>query len=126
MQRDKQESQARFNRRALLMGVAGAAAFAGLGARLYSLQILEQDRYRTLSEDNQFNYRLQPPARGRLLDRFDQPIAENRDSYRLMIVPEQAGDPRAALERLSRFLPMSEARIDRLVGEIRARRASSR
>lgn len=47
MQRDKQESQARFNRRALLMGVAGAAAFAGLGARLYSLQILEQDRYRT-------------------------------------------------------------------------------
>lgn len=119
MQRDKQESQARFNRRALLMGVAGAAAFAGLGARLYSLQILEQDRYRTLSEDNQFNYRLQPPARGRLLDRFDQPIAENRDSYRLMIVPEQAGDPRAALERLSRFLPMSEARIDRLVGEIR-------
>ncbi|MFP4518150.1 MAG: penicillin-binding protein 2 [Oceanicaulis sp.] len=118
MQRDKQESQARFNRRALLMGVAGAAVFGGLGARLYSLQILEQERYRTLSDDNQFNYRLQPPTRGRLLDRFDQPIAENRDSYRLMIVPEQAGDPRAALERLSRFMPMSEAHIDRLVREI--------
>ena len=119
MQREKQESQARFNRRALLLGAAGAAVFAGLGARLYALQILEQDRYRTLSDDNQFNYRLQPPTRGRLLDRFDQPIAENRDSYRLMIVPEQAGDPRAALERLSRFMPMSEERIDRLVREIR-------
>ena len=118
MRRDKQESQAQFNRRALLMGAAGAAVFAGLGARLYALQILEQERYRTLSEDNQFNYRLQPPTRGRLLDRFDQPLAENRDSYRLMIVPEQAGDPRAALERLSRFMPMSEARIDRLVREI--------
>jgi penicillin-binding protein 2 len=118
MQREKQESQARFNRRALLMGVAGAAVFAGLGARLYSLQILEQERYRTLSDDNQFNYRLQPPARGRLLDRFDQPVAENRDSYRLMIVPEQAGDPRAALERLSRFMPLSEDRIERLVREI--------
>ncbi len=118
MQRDKQESQARFNRRALLMGVAGAAVFAGLGARLYSLQILEQERYRTLSDDNQFNYRLQPPVRGRLLDRFDQPLAENRDSYRLMIVPEQAGDPRAALERLSRFMPLSEERIERLVREI--------
>jgi penicillin-binding protein 2 len=118
MQRDKQESQARFNRRALLMGVAGAAVFAGLGARLYSLQILEQERYRTLSDDNQFNYRLQPPARGRLLDRFDQALAENRDSYRLMIVPEQAGDPRAALERLSHFMPLSEERIERLVREI--------
>jgi len=119
MQRDKQESQARFNRRALLMGVAGVAVFAGLGARLYSLQILEQERYRTLSDDNQFNYRLQPPARGRLLDRFDQALAENRDSYRLMIVPEQAGDPRAALDRLARFMPLSEERIERLVREIR-------
>jgi len=118
MQRDKQESQARFTRRALLMGVAGAAVFGGLGARLYSLQILEQDRYRTLSDDNQFNYRLQPPVRGRLLDRFDQPVAENRDSYRLMIVPEQAGDPRAALERLSHFMPLPEARIERLLRDI--------
>ncbi|XBQ15371.1 MAG: penicillin-binding protein 2 [Oceanicaulis sp.] len=119
MRRDKQEAQAQFNRRALLMGAAGLGVFAGLGARLYSLQILEQERYRTLSDDNQFNFRLQPPVRGRLLDRFDQPIAENRDSYRLMIIPEQAGDPRAALERLSRFMPLSEERIDRLVREIR-------
>jgi penicillin-binding protein 2 len=118
MRRDKQEAQARFNRRALLMGGAGAAVFAGLGARLYSLQILEQESYRLQADDNQFNYRLQPPVRGRLLDRFGEPIAENRESYRLLIVPEQAGDPRAALERLAAYMPLSEDRIERLLRQI--------
>lgn len=119
MRRDKQEAQAKFNRRALFLGGGGALVFAGLGARLYALQILEQDRYRTLSDDNQFNFRLQPPVRGRLLDRFDQPIAENRESYRLMIVRDQAGDPEAALRRLARYMPLSDARIERLVRDIR-------
>ena len=118
MRRDKQEAHARFNRRALLMGVAGTAAFAALGSRLYSLQILEQEKYRLEADDNQFNYRLQPPARGRLLDRFGDPIAENRESYRLLIVPEQAGDPRAALERLAAYMPLSPARIERLLRQI--------
>ncbi len=119
MRRDKQEAQARFNRRALLMGGLGATVFAGLGARLYSLQILEQETYRLQADDNQFNYRLQPPVRGRLLDRSGDPIAENRDSYRLLIVPEQAGDPRAALERLAGYMPLDEDRIARLLTQIR-------
>ncbi|MCP2670691.1 penicillin-binding protein 2 [Maricaulaceae bacterium EIL42A08] len=119
MRRDKQESQAQFNRRAILLAGVGGAAFAALGARLYSLQILEQERYRLAAADNQFNFRLQPPTRGRLLDRFGEGIAVNRDSYRLLIVPEQAGDPRAALERLSAYMPLSEARIERLLRQIR-------
>ncbi len=119
MRRDKQESQAQFNRRAVLLAGAGGAAFTVLGARLYSLQILEQERFRLAAADNQFNFRLQPPTRGRLLDRFGEGIAVNRDSYRLLIVPEQAGDPRAALERLSAFMPLSEARIERLLRQIR-------
>jgi penicillin-binding protein 2 len=118
MRRDKQESQAQFNRRAILLAGAGGAAFTVLGARLYSLQILEQERFRLAAADNQFNFRLQPPTRGRLLDRFGNPVAENRDSYRLLIVPEQAGDPRAALERLSAYMPLSEARIERLLRQI--------
>ena len=63
MRRDKQEAQAQFNRRSLLLSGFGAGAFAALGARMYGLQVLEQDAYRLLSEQNQFNFRLQPPAR---------------------------------------------------------------
>ncbi|PWE17058.1 penicillin-binding protein 2 [Marinicauda salina] len=118
MRRDKQESQAQFNRRAFLAGGLGAAGFAGLAGRLYTLQILNEDRYRLLSENNQFNFRLQPPRRGRILDRFGEPLAENRDSYRIFLIPEQAGDPSAALTKLSRFVPLSDGRIERVLRDV--------
>jgi len=49
MRRDKQEAQAQFNRRSLLLSGLGAGAFAALGARMYGLQVLAPDAYRLLS-----------------------------------------------------------------------------
>ncbi|WP_417482224.1 penicillin-binding protein 2 [Maricaulis sp.] len=105
----------KFTRRALLMAGGGALAFTGLSARLYSLQVLEGERYRLLSEDNQFNFRLVPPSRGRILDRFGALLADNRDSFRVLIVPEQAGDIAAALDRLARFMPLSDHERERVL-----------
>ncbi|WP_417469935.1 penicillin-binding protein 2 [Maricaulis sp.] len=115
MRADRQEQDSKFTRRALLMAGGGALAFTGLSARLYSLQVLEGERYRLLSEDNQFNFRLVPPSRGRILDRFGALLADNRDSFRVLIVPEQAGDVAAALDRLARFMPLSDHERDRVL-----------
>ena len=115
MRADRQEQDTKFTRRALLMTGGGALAFTGLSARLYSLQVLEGERYRLLSEDNQFNFRLVPPSRGRILDRFGALLADNRDSFRVLIVPEQAGDIAAALDRLACFLPLSDYERQRVL-----------
>tara|TARA_R110000868_G_scaffold11516_2_gene56283 strand:- start:20360 stop:22234 length:1875 start_codon:yes stop_codon:yes gene_type:complete len=115
MRADRQEQDQKFTRRALLMAGGGALAFTGLSARLYSLQVLESERYRLLSEDNQFNFRLLPPSRGRILDRFGEELADNRDSYRVLIVPEQAGDVASALDRLSRYMPLSAYERERVI-----------
>ena len=119
MRADRQEQELRFTRRALMMGGGGALAFLGLGARLYSLQVLETERYQLLSDDNQFNYHMLPPSRGRVLDRFGLPIAENRDSYRVLLVPERAGDVEAALADLSHYLPLSPYEHDRVMRAVR-------
>ena len=118
MRRDKQEAQAQFNRRVFMLGGLGATAFAGLGLRMYSLQVLQQDRYRLLSDDNQFNFRLQPPSRGAIYDRHGVPIAENRDSYRIFIIPEQSDNPALVLDRLSNFMPLSQRRQARILRDI--------
>ena len=36
--------------------------------------------------------RLVAPPRGRILDRFGTPLADNRQDYHLVIVAEQAGE----------------------------------
>ena len=51
--------------------VGGQLAFFGLLAgRMYQLQVLEANRYKTLAEENRINIRLLSPQRGRILDRF--------------------------------------------------------
>ena len=102
MRNDRQEQEMKFTRRSLLLSAGGVVVFGALAARLYTLQILQAERYRLMSDDNQFNFLLVPPSRGRILDRFGEPLAENRDSYRVLIVPEQAGDLDATVEQFGR------------------------
>lgn len=118
MRADRQEQDLKFTRRALLMSAGGALAFAGLGARLYSLQVLQTEQYRLESEDNQFNFNLVPPSRGRILDRFGVAVAENRDSYRVLLVPEQTPDINATLDQLTQILPISDGRRRRILRDV--------
>ncbi|KPP82609.1 MAG: penicillin-binding protein 2 MrdA [Oceanicaulis sp. HLUCCA04] len=118
MRRDKQEAQAQFNRRTVMTGAVGVGVFAGIGAQLYNLQILREDEYQVLSDNNQFSFRIQLPTRGRILDRFGETVAENRDSYRIYLVREQAGDPALTLDRLSQFMEISDARRERILRDL--------
>jgi len=104
------DTGAQFTRRALVFGGLGALSFGGLAARLYQLQILESGKYRGLSEENQFNYRLLVPSRGRILDRHGRIFAGNVENYRLLLMPEQVKDLDALLSRLRKMFDLSPAR----------------
>ncbi|MDP1603017.1 MAG: hypothetical protein Q8M03_07100, partial [Legionella sp.] len=79
-----------FNRRAMILGGAQGVLTAALIGRMYYLQVIEADRYRMLAEDNRINIQLVPPPRGRILDRFGQALAINKQQFQVLIVPEQA------------------------------------
>src|SRR5215475_7674028 len=89
-----------FSRRAAILGGCQVTLLGALAWRMYELQILESDRYSVLADENRINLRLLPPRRGRILDRFGVPLADNRQDYRAVIVREQAKDVAAVLERL--------------------------
>lgn len=112
------DSESTFTRRALLLSGAGGAVFAGLGARLFTLQVQQSERYQTLSEDNQFNYRLLPPPRGRITDRFGDLIADNRDAYNVLMVPDQTGGVEKTLERLRGLIGLSDEEIERVLRDV--------
>lgn len=94
-------------RRAAFLGVGGTAVFGALASRLYYLQVVRAEDYTALSEDNRFNFNILVPSRGRILDRNGEPLAINKQDYRLIIVPEQVKDMTLTLESVSEVVPLS-------------------
>ncbi len=108
-----------FTRRAALL--AGGQALLGslLAGRLYQLQIVEKDRYTVLADENRINLRLLAPQRGRIFDRFGVTLADNRHNYRVVVVPEQAGDLEATLTALASLIEISDADRRRVLRDAR-------
>jgi penicillin-binding protein 2 len=110
---------ASFTRRTLMMGVGMTGVFGVLAGRLYQLQILDGEEYKTAAEDNRINQRLIAPPRGRILDRFGVELANNKRNYRVMIVSEQATDGvAAALGALSKVILLPPHQIERVLHDI--------
>jgi len=112
------ERQGVFNRRAFLMGGLAGGTILALGGRLAQLQVLEFDRYRLMSTENQFNFRLIPPPRGRILDRFGVELASNRPNFRVLLVRDEINDIDATLDALAQLIPITPERRRQLLREI--------
>ncbi len=123
MKKTEQSRERVFTRRAAILGLAQGGLVGVLAGRLYYLQIMQADRYATLAEENRINIRLLPPARGRILDRFGTALALNRQTYKVILIPEQTTDPAATFAALSQLISVGENDRRRIVREIGRRRA---
>jgi len=114
------ERQGVFQRRAFLMGAGFGVGLLALGGRLAHLQILEAERYKMLSEHNQFQFLQTPPPRGLIFDRHGVVLASNRPDFRLLLAKDEDIDIDATLANLNVLVPMDEARLRRLRADIDA------
>lgn len=120
MPRDTQRDR-RLTRRAALLAGGQAVLSVALAARMYQLQVLDTDRYKLLSDENRINLRLLAPPRGRIVDRFGVPLADNKHNFRLVVVPEQTGDLSATLDAVASLIPLDAGERRRLLHEARQR-----
>ena len=102
-------------RRTFLLGSAMLLATSFLSGRLYQLQVAQNNRYKRLSDRNQFDRRLVPPRRGRLVDRQERLLAGNAESYLLHITPLYAGDVDKSLAQLASLIELN----DEVIGRVR-------
>jgi len=117
------ERQKLFNRRMALLAGGKLAFLSALVGRMYYLQVLESERYRTLADENRINLRLLPPPRGRIVDRYGEPLAVNERNFRVLVTPEQAGDLEATLDTIGKIVPIGEDARRRILREARRRRS---
>ncbi|WP_299143330.1 penicillin-binding protein 2 [uncultured Tateyamaria sp.] len=116
---DTEANHRLITRRAAILGGVQLAFVAGLGARMQFLQVDQADQFRLLAEENRINIRLIPPSRGEVFDRNGVPLARNVPSYRIVIVPEDAGDVEDVVNRLNQIVPLDPDEVERAVAEMK-------
>lgn len=117
------DQQKLFNRRTALLGGGKLLLLSALAGRMYYLQVLEADRYRTLADENRINLRLLPPPRGRIVDRFGVPLADNQQNYRVVLISEQTPALESTLDALGAIIDIGENERRRVVRETQRKRS---
>ncbi len=107
-----------FTRRMAMLAGGKFMLMSALAGRLYYLQVVESDKYKTLSDENRINFRLLPPPRGSITDRNGLVIADNMQNYRVLMVSESTPSVERTLDVLSGIIPISDHDRTRVLREI--------
>lgn len=96
--------------RLILASVCILFAFALLFLRLFYLQIIRGAEYRILSEKNAVRLKSVKSSRGLIYDRKGQLLVDNRPSFNLKIIIEDAGSVKDTLGKVSELIgvPVAE------------------
>ncbi|HEX5237325.1 MAG TPA: penicillin-binding protein 2 [Sphingomicrobium sp.] len=111
-----------FSRRMLLLGGAQAAVGGLLIGRLGWLAIAQNEKYQLLSESNRVQLIPVPPRRGWIIDRYGKPIAINKASFRVDLIPQQMDKGRDIIPEVASLLQLEPDDVDRIRRELAASR----
>jgi len=103
-----------FSRRMLVLGGAQAAVGGLLIGRLGWLAIAENEKYQLLSESNRVQLIPVPPRRGWIIDRYGKPIAINKASFRVDLIPQQMDKARDIVPQVAQLLDLDSDDVDRI------------
>jgi penicillin-binding protein 2 len=106
-------SRRSFSLAAIQVGIGGL-----LAARMGWLSIAQNEKYSLLSESNRVNLTLLPPRRGWIVDRNGLPLALNRTSLRVDVIPDRLTDKPRVLAELQRLLAIPPDEMDRINEEL--------
>lgn len=123
--RDNAQSQTVITRRGLIIGGAQALFMGWLALRMRYMQVDQADEFRLLADENRISIRLLPPSRGRIFDRNGKVVAENVPSYRITIVPEEAGDVDDVIARLARLVELDPEELERAQRDLKEARGDT-
>jgi len=97
-------------------------AFGLIIARAVYLQVINHEKYITLSENNRLKILPVAPARGLIYDKNGVLLAENRISYSLEVVPEQVGHLETSLSQLREVITIDDDDIARFKRAMKQKR----
>ena len=91
--------------------VFAAVAFFVIVIFLWYLQVIKGSNFRQMSTNNCIRIREDPAARGMILDRKGRPLAHNRPSFEVYLVPEDLKENPEVLVKVGQMLNMNPEEI---------------
>ena len=107
-----------FTRRSFVLGAAQWGMGGLLAARMAWLSVAQNEKYALLAESNRVSLTLMPPRRGWIVDRVGKPLALNRTSFRVDLIPDRIQDQDRVLGQLKQLLALTSDEIDRIREDI--------
>ena len=98
-------------RRLILLGSFKLIIFSVIIGRLYKLQVIDRQKYKTLANDNRINLVLHAPSRGKITDSEGNIIADNRKVYTLTITPFLIKNIDNTIKNISNLINVSQEEI---------------
>jgi len=111
-----------FSRRMMLLNGAQAAVGGILVGRMGWLAIAQNQKYQLLSESNRVQLIPVPPRRGWIIDRNGKPIAINKASFRVDLIPQQIVNGPEVIARLQALMDLAPDDVERITRELAASR----
>jgi penicillin-binding protein 2 len=102
-------------RRFQVVVVVVLGAFIILALRLWYLQLIRGEYYRTLSENNRIRVENIPPPRGTIFDRHGTVLVDIRPGFSLAVIPEDIKDMDGTLTALSQVLGYDKSILEERV-----------
>ncbi len=108
----------KINRRFIFLSSLKALTFGFLSWRLFDLQLIENQKYKKMSEKNQFNFSLVPPERGQIYDIKGRVLAANRDAFSLFIKVSEKINLKNSLKKIVSIVNISDEDINSFIKRV--------
>jgi penicillin-binding protein 2 len=121
--KDHPEERRTFQLRAVIAFLLVLVAMGTLLSRMYFLQVLENERYSSISDKNRIQLKPEKPTRGLIFDRSGVLIADNKPSYNVTILKEEMdGNVEEIVAQVGEIIEISKRDLERFNKRLKRRR----
>lgn len=107
------EDKPRFARRVVVTLIAMMLGVFGLLSRVYYLQVMRHQYYRTRSRQNRVKLLTIPPVRGNIFDRNGIALSENILSYNLVVNRAKSNNLNELIKKIPQYMRFDENDLER-------------
>ena len=108
------------SKRFFLLSILKGVVVGAIGWRFFDLQMIENRKYEKLSDENQFNFHMIAPERGRILDRKMRLLAGNMDGFSLVLKWNKNLNVDNVIKKILKIVNISQKDLNKFYEEIKS------